>query len=69
LDASLFIKRTTEFVLFILVYVDNILLTSSDLTALKSYIHDLDTHFVIKTLGPISYSLGFEAYKIPMVYT
>ena len=61
-DASLFIKRTSAYVLFILVYVDDILLIGSDNTTLKSCIADLDTHFALKTLGSINYFLGFEAY-------
>jgi len=60
LDASLFIKRTTSYVLFVLVYVDDILLTRSDPTTLSYCIHDLDTHFALKTLGSVNYFLGFE---------
>jgi len=62
-DASLFIKRTTKAVLFILGYVDDIFVTGSDLIAFKACIHDLDTYFVLSTLGSINYFLGFEAYR------
>ena len=61
--ASLFIKRTTKVVLFILVYVDDILVSRSDPIALKVYIHDLDTYFALKTLGSVNHFLGFEAHK------
>ena len=62
-DVSLFIKRTSTFVIFILVYVNDILITGSDSAALQACIHDLDAHFALKTLGSVNYFLGFEAYR------
>ena len=49
--------------LFLLVYVDDILVTGSDSSTLKAYIHDLDTYFALKTLGSVNYFLGFEAFR------
>ena len=49
--------------LFILVYVDDILVTGFDSIALQACIQDLDTHFTLKTLVSINYFLGFEAYR------
>ena len=51
--------------LFVLVYVDDILVTGSDSTALHACIQDLDTYFALKTLGSVNYFLGFEAYRDP----
>jgi len=62
-DASLFINQTAKAVLFLLVYVDDILVTGSDSSALKECIHDLDTYFALKTLGSINYFLGFEVFR------
>ena len=62
-DASLFIKRTAKYVLFILVYVDDILVTDSDPIPFRVCIQDLDTHFALKTLGFVNYFLGFEVYR------
>ena len=62
-DASLFIKRTAKYVLFILVYVDDMFVTGSDPIALRACIQDLDTHFAHKTLGFVNYFLGFEAFR------
>jgi len=62
-DASLFIKRIADYVLFVLVYVDDILLTGSSSAALQACIHDLDCQFALKTLGAVNYFLGFEAYR------
>ena len=49
--------------LFLLVYVDDILVTGSDSTALQQCIHDLDKHFALETLGSVNYFLGFEAHR------
>jgi len=63
LDASLFIKRTLTFVLFVLVYVDDILIIGSDSTTLHACIQDLDTYFALKILSLVNYFLGFKAYR------
>jgi len=44
-----------------LVYVDDILITGSNLAALCDCIVDFDRSFALKTLGSINYFLGFEA--------
>jgi len=49
-------------VLFVSIYVDGILIIGSDTSALKACIQDLNTHFALKTLGSVSYFLGFEAH-------
>ena len=48
-DASLFIKRTSKFVLFVLIYVDDILVIGSDSQAVSDFIHDLDKNLALKT--------------------
>ena len=58
-DVSLFIKKTSSYVLFVLVYVDDILVISSDSLALQGCIQDLDKNFALKTLGSVNYFLGF----------
>ena len=62
-DASLFVKKTAGCVLYVLIYVDDILFTGSNNDALQSCIKALDTHFALKTLGSVNYFLGFEAYR------
>lgn len=46
-----------------MVYVDDILITGSDSTALQLCIRDLDNTFALKTLGSVNYFLGFEAFR------
>ena len=62
-NVSLFIKKTADYVMFVLVYVDDILIIGSNSTTLKSCICDLDTHFALKTLGLVNYFIGFEAFR------
>ena len=44
-------------------YVDDILITSVNPQDVKKVIEDLNTKFALKTLGPVSYFLGFEAAR------
>ena len=62
-DSSLFIYKNQSHVLFLLVYVDDILITGSDPTLIHRIMADLNKKFALKTLGSISYFLGFEAYR------
>ena len=61
-NASLFIKMTDQSVIYVLVYVNDILITGSDQLALHTFIRDLDTHFALNTLGSVHYFLGFEVF-------
>ena len=59
-DSSLFIYKTKTNVLFLLVYVDDILITGDSSTLIQKVMADLHKQFALKTLGSISYFLGFE---------
>ena len=48
-------------VVFILVYVDDILVTGNDTVQIKHLIHSLNASFALKDLGEIHYFLGIEA--------
>ncbi|TXG71321.1 hypothetical protein EZV62_006256 [Acer yangbiense] len=58
-DSSLFICRTGGRVLYVLVYVDDIIVTGS--SPVHEFIQSLARRFSLKDLGPLSYFLGVEA--------
>ena len=60
-DSSLFFSITQSHTTFSLVYVDDILVTSSSQQHMQTIIHELDTTFTIKDLGNLHYILGIEA--------
>jgi hypothetical protein len=64
-DPSLFICRTSQETTFVLIYIDDILITSSLSQATTSLIHSLRVEFAIKDLGPLHYFLGMEATPTP----
>ena len=61
-DHSLFVKKGPTLV-FILVYVDDILVTGPNPQACKDTISQLSNLFPIKDLGPLHYFLGIEVKR------
>ncbi|KAM1580053.1 hypothetical protein ACFX1Z_041414 [Malus domestica] len=61
-DASLFVIQTPV-PIFVLVYVDDILVTGPNPTACHSFIQKLSTIFPVKDLGPLHYFLGLEVQR------
>lgn len=59
-DQSLFIKVTHQLSLFVLVYVDDILITGSSTTAITVLISQLKHAFVLKDMGEVDYFLGIQ---------
>ena len=49
--------------IFLLVYVDNILITRNNSTLIKQVMDDLNKTFALKTLGSVGYFLGFEVHR------
>lgn len=59
-DTSLFIFRGSEIVMYMLEYVDDIIIVSSSEKATEILIRKLENEFAIKDLGNLSYFLGIE---------
>ncbi|KAF5482102.1 hypothetical protein F2P56_002694 [Juglans regia] len=63
MDASLFVYHKGNIHLFILIYVDDILVTSTDPSLIQSLIKKLQTEFKMKDHGPLGYFLGIQASR------
>lgn len=59
-DTSVFIFSRSEIVLYMLMYVDDIIKISSSEKATEILIQKLESEFAIKDLGNLSYFLGIE---------
>ena len=60
-DTSLFLHFHNNIALFVLIYVDDILITGNSNSAIQRLIHSLSQHFALKDLGTLHYFLGIEA--------
>lgn len=60
-DSSLFIYRSSSVTISVLIYVDDIIITSSHSAAISQLIGDLYSSFALKDLGPLHFFLGVEA--------
>lgn len=59
-DSSLFIYNHHGLVLYLLVYVDDIIITSPSPNYIHQFISKLASRFSLKDLGPLSYFLSVE---------
>jgi histone deacetylase 1/2 len=62
-DTSLFFYHKGETTVFVLVYVDDIIVASSSLTATKALLKDLEADFALKDLGDLHFFLGIEVKR------
>ena len=62
-DTSLFIYNKLNTSIFVLIYVDDIIVTSSSDEAITALLKDLSTYFALKDLGNLHYFLGIEVKK------
>jgi len=60
-DSSLFIYKANGIQIFVLIYVDDIIITSSHRGAISKLIQDLHSSFALKDLGHLNFFLGVEA--------
>lgn len=59
-DYSLFVFSQDSSFMALLVYVDDIIVTSNDVASIDSLQHFLNAQFKIKSLGDLRYFLGLE---------
>ncbi|XP_062104373.1 uncharacterized mitochondrial protein AtMg00810-like [Humulus lupulus] len=59
-DNSLFVQHTQGFTIFLIVYVDDILLIGSSNAAVLGLIQKLNAVFALKDLGEVDYFLGIQ---------
>jgi hypothetical protein len=62
-DASLFVYRQGNDVAYLLLYVDDIILTACSDALLRQLTGHLRAEFAIKDLGPFHYFLGLEVVR------
>ena len=59
-DSSLFVRVSSSQSLFVMVYVDDILITGSNSDAVEQLISQLSSCFALKDLGKLGYFLGLQ---------
>jgi hypothetical protein len=59
-DTSLFIYNKASVCVYLLVYVDDIIVTSSSPAAVNALLQDLGSEFALKDLGELHYFLGVQ---------
>jgi hypothetical protein len=62
-DTSLFYYKKGSTVLFVLVYIDDIIVASSTPQATDALLTDLQQDFALKDLGDLHYFLGIEVKR------
>lgn len=63
-DTSLFLFNKSGVTIFVLIYVDDIIVTSSSQQAISTLLKDLSSTFALKDLGDLHFFLGIEVKKI-----
>jgi Reverse transcriptase (RNA-dependent DNA polymerase)/gag-polypeptide of LTR copia-type/GAG-pre-integrase domain len=61
-DPSLFVYRHDNHTMYLLVYVDDIVLTGNNTSLITQIVHLLDQKFTIKDLGKLHFFLGIEVH-------
>ena len=62
-DTSLFIYNRSNTCIFVLIYVDDIIVIDSSYEAIRGLLKDLSVDFALKDLGDLHYFLGIEVKK------
>ncbi|KAJ3701119.1 hypothetical protein LUZ61_004824 [Rhynchospora tenuis] len=62
-DYSLFVYQSAQVIIYLLVYVDDIILTGNNDTAIQKLMQLLHSQFSLKNLGNLNYFLGIEVHS------
>lgn len=62
-DSSFFVLKRPSFVIMVLVYVDDIVVTCNKSSELDLFLKRLNKSFSLKDLGPLQYFLGIEVFR------
>ncbi|KAG8489058.1 hypothetical protein CXB51_017051 [Gossypium anomalum] len=62
-DASLFVRSTFDNTLYVLVYVDDIVITGSSSDEIDCFVRQLHNKFALKDLGDLQYFLGLKVTR------
>jgi hypothetical protein len=62
-DSSLFIYKSATAITDILIYVDDIIITSSQPAAITKLLNRMESEFAVKQLGDLNFFLGVEVSK------
>jgi histone deacetylase 1/2 len=63
-DTSLFLYNKRGIIIYVLIYVDDIIVTSSSPRAITALLQDLNSDFALKDLGDLHFFLGIEVKKV-----
>jgi hypothetical protein len=64
-DSSLFIYKSATVTMFVLIYVNDIIITASESAVIDELLNHLKVDFVVKDLGQLSFFLGIEVLHVP----
>uniref|UniRef100_A0A803PTI6 Reverse transcriptase Ty1/copia-type domain-containing protein n=1 Tax=Cannabis sativa TaxID=3483 RepID=A0A803PTI6_CANSA len=62
-NTSLFLLKTPKYVIMVLIYVDDIVITGNDTNELNWFIQNLHKTFALKDLGALNLFLGIEVFR------
>ena len=62
-DTSLLILKDASFTMYVLIYVDDIIITCSKATTIDDLLHQLSSDFAVKDLGKLNFFLGIEVLE------
>jgi histone deacetylase 1/2 len=62
-DTSLFLFDKSGVIVYMLIYVDDIIVTRSSDQAITALLQNLSSEFALKDLGDLHYFLGIEVHK------